>query len=119
MVFTQMDKRQPTTAGPGGIANTTSPGVASGAHSQSQELEEEELSLRRDARPSASLEEGPRDPSELCVGKTDDCAAEEDGNEGILQPELPPIPAVGRAPGALVTGRWLLNINIHVRNFLQ
>ena len=93
------------------MANTTCPRVASGAHWHSQELEEEELSRRRDAHPFASLEEGPRDPSELCAGKTDDSAAEEDGSEGILQPELPPIPEVGRAPGALVTGRWLLNIN--------
>ena len=107
-----MDKRQPTAAGPGGIANTTSPGVASGAHSHSQE--EVQLPLQGDAHPLASLEEGSRDPSELCtcVGKTatdDETAQEarEDENEAVLQP---PIPEVGRAPGALVTGRWLLNI---------
>ena len=72
--------------------------VASGAHdhSHSQELEEEELHRGRDAHTSASLEEGPRDPSELCacVGKTDDCAAEEDGSEGILQPEFSCLPSL-------------------------
>ena len=98
-----MDKRPPAA---GGIANTTSPSPGVG-HSHSQE----EMELpRRDARPSASLEKGPRNPSELCVGKMDDESAAEEAREDDNEAVQTPIPAVGRAPGALVTGRWLLNI---------
>ena len=99
-----MAKRQQQTAAAEGITNTRCSGVASSAHdhSQSQELE---VPLQRDARSSALLEKGPREPSELCVGKTNDESAAE---EGVLQT---PIPAVGQAAGALVTGRWLLILN--------